>query len=218
MMKYLKEYIKEGLFDDLDKIEKIGGMESNAKQLKKDIIDWICNNYVADLYPKKKIAKSKLKVIFGDNGVVVNYDGEHVRVSNHNIEHLTNGLFKWGPISGNFNCQNCTLLKTLEGAPEKVDGGFYCANCTSLETLEGAPKEVGNHFNCQACNSLKNLEGAPEKVGWDFYCQGSKSLTSLKGAPKEVDRDFYCFNCGTKFTEDDVKKVSKVKKRIICKQ
>lgn len=173
-MKGLKEYIKEGLFDDLNKIEKVGGLESNAKQLKKDIIEWICNNYIADLYPKKKIAKSKLKVIFGDNGVVVNYDGEHVRVSNHNIEHLTNGLFKWGPISGNFNCQNCTLLKTLEGAPEKV--------------------------------------------GLDFYCQGSKSLISLKGAPKEVDRDFYCFNCGTKFTEEDVKKVSKVKKRIICKQ
>jgi hypothetical protein len=33
-----------------------------------------------------------------------------------------------------------------------------------------------------------------------------------------VERDFYCFNCGGQFTEDDVKKVSDVKNRIICKQ
>ena len=217
MMKNLKEYIKEGLFDDIDKIEKVGGMEHNAKQLKQEIIDWICNNYISDIYPKKKIAKSKLKIVFGDNGVVVNYD-DSLRVSNHDIEHLTNGLFKWGPIPGNFNCQNSSLLKTLEGAPEKVGGGFYCANCASLETLEGAPKEVDKNFSCQACNSLKTLEGAPEKVGLDFYCQGSKSLKSLKGAPKEVARDFYCFNCGVKFTEEDVRKVSNVKEKIHCKQ
>ena len=218
MMKNLKEYIKEGLFDDLDKIEKIGGMESNVKQLKKDIIDWICNNYMADLFPRKKIIKNKLKIVFEDNGAVVNYDGGNVRVSNYNIEHLTNGLFKWGPISGNFNCNNCASLKTLEGSPEKVDGLFFCAHCHSLETLEGSPKEVGKNFNCQGCHLLKTLDGAPEKVGMDFYCQGCKSLKSLKGAPKEVDRDFYCFNCGTQFTEDDVKKVSNVKNRIICKQ
>ena len=43
-MKNLKEYVKEGLFDDLDKIEGKNSLESNAKQIKKEIENWICSN------------------------------------------------------------------------------------------------------------------------------------------------------------------------------
>ena len=50
-----------------------------------------------------------------------------------------------------FTCSNCSSLKSLKGAPEKVHRNFYCSYCTSLESLEGAPKEVGRDFYCRSC-------------------------------------------------------------------
>ena len=47
-----------------------------------------------------------------------------------------------------------------------------------------------------------------------FICVNCNSLTSLNGAPKEVGRTFCCVDCGSKFTQEDVKKVSNVKGRI----
>ena len=118
---------------------------------------------------------------------------------------------------------NSDLIVTYRGIPAltneyfvfgKVKRNFYCANCRYLKSLKGAPKEVGNICSCSHCYSLKSLEGAPEKMGGDFYCVGCSKLTSLEGAPKYVGEDFYCRNCGGEFTEEDVKNVSNVKKRI----
>ena len=117
-----------------------------------------------------------------------------IRVKNYNITSLTNGMFIWST----------------------VDGYFDCNYCRSLKSLEGAPKEVGKGFRCSNCNSLKSLEGAPEKVGWGFYCHSCNSLKSLEGAPKEVGRNFHCYDCAGKFTKEAVKKISNVKKDIIC--
>ena len=75
--------------------------------------------------------------------------------------------------------------------------------------------EVKGAFSCYECKSLKSLQGAPKKVGRSFYCSDCESLTSLEGAPKKVGGDFGCNDCKIKFTEDDVKKVSKVKGKII---
>ena len=96
----------------------------------------------------------------------------------------------------------------------KVNGDFNCSYCKLLKSLEGSPKEVGGSFICTCCKSLKSLEGAPKKVGGDFYCSGCNSLTSLEGSPKEVGGHFNCSHCNKQFTEEDVKKVSKVKRYI----
>ena len=117
-----------------------------------------------------------------------------VVVKNKGIISLTNGLFTWGKVGGYFCCINCNSLKNLKGAPKEVGGNFYGYSCKSLESLEGAPEKVGGNFECWANKSLESLEGAPEKVGGNFYCYG----------------------CKTEFTEDNVKKVSKVKRIIIC--
>ena len=37
-----------GLFDGLDDIEKIGGLEAANEQLKKDVVDWIMKTYFND--------------------------------------------------------------------------------------------------------------------------------------------------------------------------
>ena len=80
------------------------------------------------------------------------------------------------------------------GAPEKVSGSFYCDYCDSLTSLEGAPEKIGGGFNCSFCGSLKSLDGAPKEVGGNFECK----------------------HCKIKFIENDIKKVSNVKRKIIC--
>ena len=104
---------------------------------------------------------------------------------------------KFGKVGGNFSCEDCSSLTSLEGAPEKVGGIFYCYNCSALTSLEGAPEKVGGNFYCYDCSSLTSLEGAPEKVGGSFYCRECSALTSLKGAPKEVGGNFSCSACSS---------------------
>ena len=176
-MKTLKEYIIEGILDIEDNIENL-----TVESL---IEDFIRENYntTAKIQIKKKVDK-----------YIVSTKG-HVGVKNNNITELTNDLFEWSEVGGWFSCTDCTSLKDLTGAPEKVDGNFSCNGCTSLESLIGAPKKVGGSFYCRDCTSLESLEGAPKKVENIFGCDGCTSLQSLKGAPKKVGRDFYCSGC-----------------------
>ena len=183
---------------------------------KKYIEEWIRNNY--NIVGKLTIS----------DDLVVNCD-RYVYVENKNITALTNGMFKWGNLDGSFDCSDCTKLKSLEGAPEKIDGGFSCrrcnnltslkgapkkvkrgfscGNCNNLTSLKGAPEKVGDNFRCNGCDKLTSLKGAPEKVGGNFYCQHCDNLTSLEGAPKEVGGNFYCFGCkNLKITDSDHKK------------
>ena len=189
-MKSLKEYIYEGLLD------RVKNKEVNHEIL---IEEFLKENY--DINGSYIVKETK-------NGFIVDIDG-YVDVKNKKIISLTNGLFEFGVVSGSFYCVDCKSLKTLEGAPERVDGNFNCGWCDSLTSLEGAPKEVGENFSCEYCKSLKTLEGAPEKVGRSFNCKGCDSLKTLKGAPKRVGGIFHCGHCGVQFTENDVRKYTR---------
>ena len=244
-MKSLNTYISEGLADQGDD----NVLNKNISQSL--IIDWLKANV-------KSIRENKLNFDFNTDPITINYNG-NIQFKKH-ITSLTNEMFQWGEVRGYFGCEHCKSLKTLEGAPKKVEkhfdcnncisitllkgvpqevGGYFdCSNCVLLKSLDGAPKEVGGSFDCSDCKSLNSLEGAPKevesfdcsdchkltslkgapgKVGENFYCHNCISLKTLEGAPKEVGENFYCHNCGGQFTEDDVKKVSNVKNRIICK-
>ena len=93
-----------------------------------------------------------------------------------------------------------------------VKGSFYCS-MNNLTSLRGCPREVEKSFYCTH-NKLTSLIGAPEKVGEYFDCTAN-NLTSLVGSPREVRGGFDCRNNSTQFTEDDVKKVCRVGRRII---
>ena len=211
-MKSLKEYIYEGLLD------RVKNKEVNHEIL---IEEFLKENY--DINGSYIVKETK-------NGFIVDIDG-YVDVKNKKIISLTNEFFKFGVVSGGFYCIDCKSLKTLEGAPERVDGNFncgwcdsltslegapkevgcdfYCGHCKSLTSLECAPKEVGENFSCEYCKSLKTLEGAPKEVGRSFNCKGCDSLKTLKGAPKRVGGIFHCGHCGVKFTENDVRKYTR---------
>ena len=167
--------IKESLLDDDDAFYD----PKNDKNL---IVDWIKSNY-----------KITGKLTISDD-FIVDCSGA-VKVKNKTITSLTNGLFRWGKVSGNFICADCKKLVSLEGAPEKVGGVFNCNYCNELKSLEGGPKEVEVNFWCEHCNELKTLKGSPEYVGGNFYCGCCNKLVTLQGAPKEIGWDFYCGHC-----------------------
>ncbi|MEO6303927.1 MAG: hypothetical protein ABIP51_12225, partial [Bacteroidia bacterium] len=139
--------------------------------------------------------------------------------------------FKFGTVTGNFNCSN-NKLTSLKGCPTSVGGNFVCFNnkLTSLEgcpvsvgnvfvcsnnkltSLKGCPTSVGGYFNC-SYNKLTSLEGCPTSVGGSFNCS-SNDLISLQGCPTSVRGNFVCSNNKKDFTEEEVKKYCKVEGKI----
>ena len=156
-----------------------------------EVIDFLKRNYKFKL-PLKYRNEIEKYIKFQDGIIDVLCD---IEVSNKTITSLSNNLFKFNTITGNFDCRSCNNLTSLEGAPEKIDGYFNCSNCKNLISLEGAPKAVKGYFNCNRCNNLTSLEGAPKEVNEYFDCSDCINLESLEGAPKEVKGDFYCDGC-----------------------
>lgn len=176
-MKGIKECIYESLFDD-DILDRDFVEEVAIKK-------WLKENYNLD--PKY--------ITINQNKITKEYtvDVKESIYVNPDIKSLTNGLFKFDCISGNFICSS-SKIESLKGAPEKVSGNFYLYGCVYLESLEDAPKEVGRDFVCTKCNKLKSLKGAPEKVGGRFECYKCENLESLEGAPKKC-KEFDCSHC-----------------------
>ena len=117
-------------------------------------------------------------------------------------------------VNGNVNLG----LKDLSEFPDYIQfrvvkNSFDCSY-NHLKSLRGVPKEVGDGFYCYN-NQLITLKGSPEIVKKKFNCSDNK-LTTLEGAPKEVGGDFDCSDNKVKFTKDDVRKVCKVGKKIVC--
>ena len=173
---YIETSLNESLLDDDD-------IFLDPENDKKVIEEWIKNNY-----------RFSSKLTISDDFVVDCNGNVGVYVKSRNIESLTNGLFRWGNVEGNFTC-SFTSITSLEGAPEKVGGNFDCSDCAKLKSLKGGPKSVGSSFICSDCVNLESLEGAPKEVGVGFYCSQCNSLTSLKGSPKKVGGYFNCRKC-----------------------
>lgn len=176
-MKSLKEIMLESSILDIN---------LNDNVIKKNIEKFIKANYSGNF-------------IISDNP---NDDGKYevmanndITVKNTNIEHLTNDVFVWTRINGNFNCSFCDSLKTLIDAPKKVTGNFDCRGCKSITSLSGIQKEINGNFYCHSCHSLKTLEGGPEIVTGNYYC-GGDNLINLNGSPAKINGDFSCTNAG----------------------
>ena len=177
------------------------------KMIKDEIKSFLKENYDGLIkISKKHNAAGKYEVSSTKN----------IRVKNYNMTSLTNGMFIWDKVTGNFDCSVCLSLESLKGAPKEVGEDFSCIDCPSLESLEGAPKEIGGNFICHICRSLTSLKGGPKKIGGNFNCMQCRSLASLEGAPEKVGGYFECRFCKVKFTEDDIKKISNVKGEIEC--
>ena len=169
-----------GIFDDEDK-----QIDNIDKNIRASIRDFIKANYKGVFKVSKTInADGKYEVSSVYDAVVTNKE----------IESLTNGLFVWTE-ARSFDCSDCYLLTSLEGAPEKVGEKFTCFRCRSLKTLEGAPCEVGRSFVCSYCDALVSLSGSPGAVGKIFDCSHCKNLESLDGVPISAEIVLNCSHC-----------------------
>lgn len=111
-------------------------------------------------------------------------------------------------------CMGCTGLKSLKGCGE-IEEECNFSKCINLESIEDFKSKTINNIRLDDCKNLKSLKGCPDEVSANFDCSGCDKLTSLEYAPKKVGGNFDCRYCGVQFTEEDVKKVSKVKGEII---
>lgn len=169
-----------GIFDDEDK-----QIDNIDKNIRASIRDFIKANYKGVFKVSKTINADGKYEVSSVYGVVV---------TNKEIESLTNGLFVWTE-ARSFDCSDCYLLTSLEGAPEKVGEKFTCFRCRSLKTLEGAPREVGRSFVCSYCDALVSLSGSPGAVGKIFDCSHCKNLESLDGVPISAEIVLNCSHC-----------------------
>ena len=126
----LKNYIIESIFDIEDNIDNID--ESIREEIKHFLKDNFKTNSTYQI-SKKPNKDGKFEV--SSNG--------YIEVKNEDITSLTNGLFIWTNIQGNFICSDCESLISLEGAPEKVGGIFYCGGC-GIKFTNDDVKKVSN--------------------------------------------------------------------------
>ncbi len=92
--------------------------------------------------------------------------------------------FKFGKVSGSFDCRRLPKLVSLEGAPHTVSGLFICSEIGMITSLKYGPTIVRTAYACRHNPQLISLEGAPQYVGGAFWCADNPKLKSLKGLPK----------------------------------
>ena len=126
----LKNYIIESILDIEDNIDNMD--ESIREEIKHFLKDNFKTNSTYQI-SKKPNTDGKFEV--SSNG--------YIEVKNEDITSLTNGLFIWTNIKGNFICSDCTSLISLEGAPKEVGGDFYCQQYRDCFTPEDV-KKVSN--------------------------------------------------------------------------
>jgi hypothetical protein len=199
-MKSLNTYISEGLADwSDDKLDKKMSKQTTKTAIKKEITDWIMDNFSREVNQRPPIVKSKIKINFDSNNIIVDYDGDlYIKYRDNtgnviNRDNYTNGLFQWGKISGDFRISSLPI-KDLSNGPEEVGGKFFCANCNELESLEGGPKRVGELLLYEL-NSLKSLKYGPTATK-DFQIANCPELKDLKDCPRSVYQELYISNCG----------------------
>lgn len=156
--------------------------------LRNEVQTFLERNYRGKFTISKNVDKDGKYKVTGTTNVYAKWDLSDEK-------RLTNGMFKFTKIKGDFSISECPYLETLDGCPVEVGRAFYADGATSLKSLKGAPKKVGGYCSLIGCSSLTSLEGAPEEVGGNFSCEECESLVTLKGAPKQIKGSFYCDHC-----------------------
>ncbi len=133
---------------------------------------------------EKELKKYSIKNYIINSDGTIDVDGD----VNFHKKRLTNIPFKFGKVTGDFDC-SVNKLESLEGSPYEVGGAFFCYH-NRLKSLIGSPTDVGDDFNC-AYNKLKSLEGMPLEVGNNFNCRINPDLKELNSV-SNVEGTIYC--------------------------
>ena len=194
----LKKYIIESLLDDESDIDDRASIEL--------VEEFIKANYA--------VKRSNYDIRVENGKCIVDVKG-NIMLKNRKAKHLTNGLFEFGKIKGDFIVSSCDIIDFVGGPKEISDGDLSIQFCDDLESLEGCPKIVYNSFKIHGCPNLKSFEGAPEEIKWSFYCKSCDNITKLKGFPKKVGSN--CVFTTSHFDINDIKRICKAEHYEITK-
>lgn len=216
--------IYEGILGDIeDRLESSNDIKAVIEEFIDNLYD--CSYKISD----KPNKDGKYEV--SSNGSVKIKKGP----GSHGVKSLTNGLFVWSTVQGDFKIQLLKKLESLEGCPKKVQGDFdirwtnikslkgcpeyvgkkfMCDFCNYLETMEYAPNYVGDSIWLYFCRELKSLKGLPNKINGDLYFNDCPNIKSLDGIPSNIKGSLFCKHCGEKFMKRDIKKRCTVGEKI----
>jgi hypothetical protein len=185
-MKNISEYLNESLLLEADIIDQ---------ELAKECIDWILDNYLDYHSP---IKPNKLKVdkkLNSDGKIIIKTNLKGITLKS-SATSITNGKFVWDKVyKGDMFCvwKNDNITN-LEGCPDKIENGdFYCNDCKNLKTLDGGPSYVSEVYDCSNCENLENLLGAARHAR-TFNCENCNKLESLIELADTV-YNVICDNC-----------------------
>lgn len=187
--------IYESLLDDEDVL--IDKTDKNLiKQFRDEIFKFIKDNFEFDRrsYTAIDISKEPNK----DGKFEVSYM-ESGGIRAKKIESLTNGLFIWKEVKGDFRIESDTITN-FDDFPRKIGGAVDpdmpiksfnnfpdCDNLVlsgnKITSLIGIPKYV-KKLHIIRCPNLKTLKGCPTKL--ESLSISDTPITDLKGAPQEI--------------------------------
>lgn len=193
LIDYINETINESVLSDIEDTLSVSNDDLAAEL----ITNWIKENWLCEGKPTVK---------FEGDTRVVDFDG---RVTHPKTGEITNGLFVWGNITGDFiyNVVDTETQKNTKsllelGLPRKVGGQFILMNFKKVTTLEGCPTEcedfrikgftkltslkgcpkiVKDYFAISQCNALKGLDYLPEHIGGHIDINWNPNLLSIDG-------------------------------------
>lgn len=192
-MKKLNEHLYESLLDDEDEL------------VNDDVI--LIEQFLKDNYIINGTYTIKNKIVNINGNVRISWDTQS------DITELTNGMFEFGTINGDFVINDCINLKTLKGGPKKVRGDFSCCYCKNLESFEYAPYEIEGTFITIDCG-VTTLKGLPKRVknidltqcdnlidlnyipdADEYVLSDCTKLKSLKGLPQDHEYSLDVSGC-----------------------
>lgn len=192
-MRTLNERLIESLLDDEDEL-----VNDNTT---------LIEQFLNDNYIIKNTYTIKNGIVDVDGDVRISWDTQS------DITELTNGMFEFGTINGDFIINDCINLKTLKGGPKRVKGDFLCNYCEKLKSFEYAPYEIEGAFVTIDCG-VTSLKGLPKRIKFigltqcdnlidlDYIPDADKyilsdcaKLKSLKGLPQDHEYSLDVSGC-----------------------
>lgn len=192
-MRTLNERLTESLLDDEDEL-----VNDNTTLIEQFLND----NYI-------------IKGTYTIKNGIVDVNG-NIRISwdvQNDITSLTDDIFEFGTINGDFNINDCINLKTLKGGPKRVKGDFLCGYCEKLKSFEYAPYEIEGAFVTIDCG-VTSLKGLPKRIKYigltqcdnlidldyipdadEYTLSDCTKLKSLKGLPQDHEYSLDVSGC-----------------------
>lgn len=180
----------ESLLDDFDTLDQNATISI--------IQDYISQNYLFNSKPVQNV-DSMVKISKKPNKKTGLYEVKCTKKTitiklSPDAPSLTNDIFTWTTVAGNFFIADNPNIDTLNGCPESVGGMFKCEALPNVTSLENSPKTVGT-FTCRHMHSIKTLQFCPI-IQNEVAITYNTNLETLKGLEYESDKidGFYCTN------------------------